>query len=200
MKTTVNNIKPVNKINYDLYSNYIQKSRLFCYTVTGIKKGSVFMPHECYMALDGFYDMNDYRLIVYYKECNKSGFNAYATNELMKKPLFEKVIRLNDKQSLFVFNFESHQSDWNKILNGKYSQLSPSYKHKIEQYYLSCPENKRLIYKILNPKFYFDGFASLIDIDPKIIEEVGEVLDKPHPVFEKLTLTVIENNLSSTNN
>jgi hypothetical protein len=46
------------------------------------------MPHECYMALDGFYDMNDYRLIVYYKECNKSGFNAYATNELMKKPLF----------------------------------------------------------------------------------------------------------------
>jgi len=188
MNSSINNTNK-NAINYDLYSNYIQKSRLFCYTVTEIKKGSEFMPKETYMALEGFYEMKDCRLIIYFNECNKPGFDNYATNNIMKKPLYEKVIRLNEKECLFLFNFEKHQTEWEKIMNGKYSELSNPYKQKIESYYLSCPENKLVIHKILNPAPYFDGFASLIDVDPRVVREVGEVLDKPHPIMEKLHLT-----------
>jgi hypothetical protein len=191
MNKSVN--KPTNTaINYDLYDTYIQKSRLFCYSVTGIKKGSEFIPQECYMALEGFYEMKDCRLIVYYMECNKPGFENYATSNLMKKPLFEKTIRLNSKESLFVFNFQEHHADWTKIINGKYSQLSEAYKLKIENYFSSCPENKLVLHKVLNPEAYYDGFASLIDVDPNIIRDVGEVMDKPHPELEKLYLTAFK--------
>lgn len=173
-----------------IYDSYIQKSRMFCYSTLGIKKGNYIIPEETYMALENLYEFSDCKLILHYKNCNNNDFIMFTKNKLEKLNFYEKKIPIDINENLFVFDFSSNKLNWNKILNGEYSKLTYSYKKMIENFYFYEEENKRTVMKILNPYRHYEEFAGYLDVSPNIIKEVGELLDKPNLKKEKLSLSM----------
>ncbi len=172
-------------LDKEFYNNYFQKSRVFCYSVLGIKKGISHPPEECYMALKDYYKYEDCKLILHYKNCYTKNFQLFSENVLQNCSLFEKVIVLNTNEKLYVFDFTIHKRDWMRILNGQYSKISHAYKKAIESFYAKDPTNLCLVSKIIYPFRYYSEFASIVEVPCNIVKEVGEVIDLPDRIKEE---------------
>jgi hypothetical protein len=92
-----------------IYDSYIQKSRMFCYSTLGIKKGNYIIPEETYMALENLYEFSDCKLILHYKNCNNNDFIMFTKNKLEKLNFYEKKIPIDINENLFVFDFSSNK-------------------------------------------------------------------------------------------
>jgi hypothetical protein len=160
-------------VDKEFYNNYFQKSRVFCYSVLGIKKGIPHPPEECYMALKDHYFYEDCKLILHYKNCNSKTFQLHSEKVLQKCALFEKIINVNVSEKLFIFDFTLHKKDWMKILNGQYSKISHNYKKAIEKFYENDPVNLSVVSKILYPFRHYSEFATIIEVPSIMFKEVG---------------------------
>jgi hypothetical protein len=183
-------------IKYNIYNYHVQKSRVFCYSILGIKKGALFTPVETHMALSGHYAFEDCRLILHYDKCDDKNFDSFSENIIMKTALYEKFIVIDKSQRLYIFDFAIYKTDWTSILNGKYSAINYSYKKRIEDYYAKDYVNKALVSKIIYPLRHFHKFAALVNVSPEIVREVGEVLDLPCRYRETLEISQITNKRS----
>ena len=163
----------------NIYDSYTQKSRIFCYTVLGIKRGASYIPEETYMAWKGEYSYEDCRLVVHYKKCNGSFFAAYSKGILEKCALFEKYVEINKDERVYIFDFTPHKENWMKILDGKYSQLKHTYKKAIETFYWKDYHQRKTVSKLIYPLQHYAEFAGYVGVDPELVREVGEVYDKP---------------------
>lgn len=166
-----------------IYDTYIQKSKIFCYSVLGIQRGLKFVPKETYFSYAEEYRMEDCRLICHFDKCNEHGFTQFAQLILQKSSFFEKIISLSEKDKLFIFNFTSEKNNWTHLINGRYSLLTRNYKFKIINFYKNNRESQELVKKLLFPDNHFEEFAKYLDVDAEIMKSVGELFDKPD--FEK---------------
>lgn len=171
-----------------IYDYYTQKSRVFCYSVLGMKKGAAFVPEETYMAWKNVYSFDDCRLLLHYKNCNAVNFETYSKNIIEKCTLFEKHVIISETERVYVFDFTRYRTDWQMILAGKYSQLRYPYKKAIEAYYVKDYQNSKIVSKIIYPVKHYSEFAGYLGVTPEIVKEVGEVFDKPDLDREELVV------------
>lgn len=170
-----------------LYSRYFQKSKTFLLPFVLTDRKSMTQPENVYIAWKDRYTVKDKRLIVVYKARNKSAAFKKAEAVLTASPLFESREEYNDK-IIFIFNFTKKKRDWKCFIDGKYSMLDEDAKLDILYFFRKEPKECTYINSYLYPEYHFDHYASLLDVDVRVLLEVGELCDKYDQDRETLTL------------
>lgn len=174
-----------------LYTDYFQKSRVFLYPALGIKRGVSVTPIETYVAWEGQYTKEDGKLICLYHLREDEDFRHFEKSKLLGNPLFHDFKQVDDTKGVYVFDFQKYRSDWNRFLNGKYSQLTPDYKRRIKDYIGRNSPNMPYIESFLHPEKYFRLYAEMMGVDERVLREVGELCSIPNFDSEKLEISII---------
>jgi hypothetical protein len=169
-----------------LYSKYTQKSRMFLYPLLGIRRGSAVIPIESYVSVAGIIKPEDHKLVCLYHLRTDLEFRQFEKNKLQNNPRFENFYEIEDNKGLYVFDFSDRPALWNCFINGKYSMIDTDSKKQILDFFNNNPANRDLINSYLNPENYFSEYAKYLNVDVKLLREVGELCSLPD--FEKETL------------
>lgn len=169
-----------------LYKNYFQKSRIFMYPILEIKRGSSVTPIETYVSWDEQYSPEDIKLICLYHLRDDTDFIKFEKEKLVGNKYFHSFKEVEDKKAVYAFDFSEFRSDWMNIIEGKYSQISYSYKKKIENFYGRRNANYAYIESFLYPEKYYSMYSDIIGVSIDILKEVGELCSKMD--IEKETL------------
>jgi len=169
-----------------IQSNYIQKSRIFLYPLLGIKRGVSVTPIETYMIWEGMYDITDYKLICNYHLRDDVEFQIFTEQVLMQNKYFSDFFELEDDTGVFIFNFEKLASEYQKIADGKYSQLHPEVKNIITEFFRNHHQHHIYMLSYLDPQRFIPEYANLLDVDIEILRQVGELCSIPNLEKEKL--------------
>lgn len=176
-----------------LYKDYVQKSRIFLYPILEIKRGASVTPIETYVSWEGQYTSKDMKLICLYHLRSDPEFLAFEKEILYKNKHFFDFKQLEDNKGVYTFDFSNYDKDWNKIMRGKYSELSTGYKKKIETFYGKRDANYAYIESFLYPEKYYSMYAEMLLVKENLLNEVKELCSKLD--FEKETLQASIKNL-----
>lgn len=124
-----------NKTYYYLYMHpLINKSTTFIMPFLGYNKETFRFNNEfikCYIGTEEFgdYGNNIYLLYRYSADIN---FVKFEENILIQNPLYEETYEVDKYQTLYKFKIEEkYKNDIDKIIKGKYSEISEDAKNKI---------------------------------------------------------------------
>jgi len=172
----------------ELYKDYFQKSRVFVYPALGIRRGASVTPEETFMSWEGYFSVKDTKFCCLYTVAKTHTFQNFEKTKLLVNPRFYDVIKVDDERAVYVFDYQDMIEDWNHIVKGKYSKISKEHKTKIRQYIGLTSGNLPYIDSFLYPEKFFPVYSILIDVNEKLLRDVGELCDKPD--FEKETLKI----------
>ena len=174
-----------------LYRKYFQKSKIFVYPLLDIKRGTQIVPVETYFAWAEMYNSEDKKLICVY-DTTDDDYNDFESNVLLKHSRLCNYSKLHDNQSVFVFDFVDLGNDWDHMINGRYSKISDDIKRKIVNFFDKHSGNYIYVTSYMFPEKFFKRYAELLDVSPKLLEEVGELCDKPN-LDKEMLLTAVAN-------
>lgn len=171
-----------------LYNEYFQKSRIFLYPALMIPRGTSVTPLETYVSWTAHYEKEDCKLICLYHLRSDLEFRSFEKMKLFGNPHFHDFYEVEDDKGLYIFDYQEFKDDWDKFLSGKYSTLSKQLKSLILGHYSKSKKNYVYVDSYLNPEMYYDLYSRLLNCDKKLLEQVGELCDKPD--FEKETISL----------
>lgn len=183
-----------------LFKDYFQKSRIFLYPILEIKRGSSVTPIETYTSWKGHYSIQDMKLICLYHLRNDIEFRKFEKDKLLKNKHFIDFKEIEDDKGVYIFDFSPYKNDWNKIISSKYSQITPSYKKKIEDFFGKNDSNFTYIESFLYPEKYYSMYAEMMQVKEELLKEVGELCSKMNLKKETLTANLknLQFNLKTT--
>ena len=182
-----------------LYREYFQKSRVFLYPALEIKKGSSVTPIQTYIGWKDNIKCEDKKLVCLYHLRNDKEYRAFEKTKLFGNKLFDDFKELEDNKGLYIFNFEQYGRDWEYILKGKYSKVSPELKRKIRDFFKG---NTNYVYvdSFIQPDKYYPIYADLLGTKIELLKEVGELCSAPD-LNKEVVQTVVKNfEINKTNN
>lgn len=175
-----------------VYNEYFQKSRVFLYPALNIPKGGSVTPIGTYTSWVGHHTHTDRKLMCVYHMRDDKEFKAFEKAKLFGNPLFNDFYYLEDGTGMYIFDYDEFAEDWDSYLEGKYSKIKSRLKTLILGHFSKSKTNYVYMDSYLNPEMYYEIYSKVLSCDKKILEDVGELCDKPD--LEKET---IEANLKS---
>lgn len=192
-------------------SKYAQKSKLFLLPLTGLKKDTHIKP-VCTYVIDterGITEL-DYKLIVPFTKDESSEFSYYEDSYILKSKNLDITNYFEtDKLCIYVFDLYEYKEDYDRFLEGKYTEFSTRTKSLINIYWGKVQGKKFYphpkIEAYMSPMLEtYERVARELASGPDYIELLDsliknkEILDKPDLVKETFTfvndgLTEIEN-------
>jgi hypothetical protein len=115
-----------------LYSKYFQKSKIFVYPLLEIKRGGPATPVETYFSWGTSYTSEDMKLICLYENRKDIEYLKFERDVLLKHSRLYDYIKVDDKSSIFIFDFSDLGSDWDFIVAGQYSKIKASIKRMVK--------------------------------------------------------------------
>lgn len=173
-----------------LYTEYIQKSRLFLYPLLDIRKGSEAVPIESYVSWTGLYAPEDMKFVCVYHLRDDDVFRRFEKNKLTGNKLFHSFYETTNDEGVYVFDMTEYKHDWDQFLAGRYSQITTDTKNKILKFFMANKSNYHQINSYLNPEIYYEQYANLLNVNEKILRDVGELCSKPELKKENLKAKV----------
>ena len=172
-----------------LQKDYIQKSKLFLYPVLGIKRGSI-TPINTYMSWSSEISLLDYKLISVYHSRTDPEFKAFETTKLVGNTYFHAIEDLDDGTKAYIFDLVSISSDYDLVIDGKYSKMSAVHKQLILNHFKNGQTYNARMLTYLNPINYCSDYAALLGepVTVKTLQRLGELCSKPD--FNKENLEV----------
>lgn len=171
-----------------LYKKYFQKSKSFLYPALGIKKRGYPAPVETYVSIEGLVNVEDVKLICYFKNSTSVQFKNFEETMLLTNPLYESKITIGD-YTAYIFSLEIYTDDFFKVILGKYSQLSTQMKKNIKQYFGEHSPEYSYIETYLYPEKFYETYSELLDIGVSTLKKVGELCDPMDLEKENLKLS-----------
>lgn len=182
----------------EVLKEYTQKSRIFLYPLLGIQRNISIVPIQTYMNWDNYCTIEDNKLLCLYHLRDDNEFKNFEKTKLSGNKLFCDFKFVDeDNKGVYVFDMNHLKVNWKNILLGRYSKLSPSHKNIIVNFFKNSP-NLAHIESFLFPEKYFSLYAQLLNVNEKVLKEVGELC--PRPDFEKEKLKLNIKNLDSISN
>jgi hypothetical protein len=183
-----------------LYRGYFQKSKVFLYPLLNIKRGFSITPVQTYLhckELD--IKLHSKKLICLFHKRSDKEFVDFEKTKLIGNKLFHsfKDIEGNPPSRVYLFDYEVYSQDWNNIIKGRYSKLSPEMKRKVKDFFRSSGNNFVYVESFVHPEKYFTLYAELLGVSVDVLRSVGELCTKPD--FNK-ELLIISNNLIQVTN
>lgn len=167
------------------------------YPVLDIKRGSSVTPIEVFSSWEGFYKLEDAKLICLYHLRSDKEFGIFEKNKLFGNPLFHDFKHVEGNKGVYVFDFSQYKHDWNHFVQGKYSKLSYGTKNKIKNFTGVNDSSFAYVESFLHPEKYYGIYADLVGETVETLKSVGELCDPPN--LEKETLKIEVKNLDLTN-
>lgn len=165
-----------------IYKEYFQKSKVFLYPVLGIKKGVRFVPIQTYVSWNDIYPMDGDKLLCHYTVEDKwnKQFETFSELFLETNILFEEKHCINENNHLYIFNLKPFKRDLNKFKKGNYSKFTKKTKEVIMNFFGEKGTISEFIESYLYPEYYFKDYAHLLNVDEKVLRDVGELCSKPN--------------------
>jgi hypothetical protein len=173
-----------------LYTKYFQKSKIFLYPLLDIKRGNV-VPTETYISWGTSYSPEDVKLICLY-DCSHKDFVMFQNTVLLKHNRLCDYVKIDNKHTVFTFDFSDIKDDWHNFINGKYSRINENLKRKILNYFDKNSGNYVYVESYLFPKKYIKRYAELLDVSEELLHSVKELCDKPNLDKEKLLIEIAD--------
>lgn len=180
----------------ELFSEYVQKSRMFLYPLLGIKRGGSVTPIETYVSWKGRYDITDYKLVCLYHLRDDVEFMSFEKNVLLNNPLFHDFKQVSDKDGIYIFDFTSVKEDWNEVILGRYSRISSKSKKQILGFFENAGKSYSYIESYLYPEKFYTIYAKILSEvkDRKEMDEslryAIELCDKPNWSAEEIIIDI----------
>ena len=178
-----------------IYTKYFQKSKVFLYPLLGFKRGIKVVPSETYLAWDPFYIPEDMKLVCLYHPNESNDYKQFEKEKLLKHTRLIDVKEINSNNKLFIFDFSDMNNNWNRFINGQYSKLEDKYKGKIKSFFDVNSANYVYMNSYLHPESFFADYAECLNVDVQMLQDVGQLCDKPD--LSKETFTTMKH-LQST--
>jgi hypothetical protein len=170
----------------EIYTSYFQKSKIFLYPLLGIARGAVETPEQTYLAYGDMIRPEHMLYLCRYTNRTDTAYLKFEKERLMGHPLFRGYFVLEDKSKLFMFDYSSMGEDWFHLLNGRYSQVKLERRKKILNHFEENTANYVYIESYLFPKKYMDQYARILNVRKDLLEQVGELCDKPDLIRERV--------------
>jgi len=171
----------------DVYSKYFQKSRSFLYPILGFKKVTLYLPQQIYLSWEGVFTIEDKMLILTYKKSNDLNWEKYLVETLMANQMFNDYHETEDPNIIAIsFDLKVIAEDYDKVLQGKYSELSKLLKKKIRDFYAYNSPEWAYMESFLFPQDYYAMYSKLLNVEEEHILYTGQLCDLPD--LEKETL------------
>lgn len=153
---------------------YVQKSRTFLWPLLNLK----VKPVETYLQFGDINHTEETRILIVLFYNGAEDYKKYKS-EIESHKCYDFTF-VDDDFDIVTFNFYSMKNDYDKIINGEYSQISNDYK-----LYMSALETNPIILKCLEPEYNYKEFAQILNV-PEYELEGKELLSPPN--FEEETL------------
>ena len=141
---------------------------------------------ETYMTWEGMYEISDYKLICVYELTADPKFKTFENVKLFGNKLFDTFFELENGQGAYVFDCSEFKDDYDRIVEGRYSQLSNSHKVCIKNFFSNNKNHLTYIQSYLHPERFFGMYAELLSVSIEDLKRVGELCSKPDLDKEKL--------------
>jgi len=171
-----------------LYTDYFQKSTIFLYTLLQIRRGGAASPLKTYIAYEDMIRPEHRILLCRYEKRTDDAFIKFEKEKLLGHPHFKGYFKLKDESKLYLFDFNFIGEDWDLLINGRYSQASLKTRQTILNHFEKGSANHLYVESYLFPKKYMADYARLLDVDIKVLQQVGELCDKPDFSKERLAV------------
>lgn len=184
-----------------LYRTYFQKSKAFLFPVLGIRKSAYTSPIQTYISWENRVKETDRKLVCLY-DITKPGFASFEKELLFQNKLFEDFEQVSDNKSVYLFNFDIYQEDWNHFCRSRYSNLSRPVKQSVRNFFGANSPEYVYMESFMFPEKYFNLYADLLydkeDYSEgyQLIKSVGELCSSVD--MEKETLKIKVNNLENS--
>jgi hypothetical protein len=180
-----------------IYPDYFQKSRVFLYPMLGFGFKSVPVEFKTYMMIEDPTGQDRSLLAIdFFKDKIEEGrsnasFEEFFIKKVMTNERFLNSELINEHTVRAVFDLSDIKEDVKHVKNGNYSKIAELMKRKLTFYYPLNHANRPFIESYLYPNWYIKIYANLLDVSEKLLQEVGELCDKPN--FEKEHVVLSEN-------
>ena len=162
-----------------VYTDYFQKSKVFLYPLLKLRKGLKYVPIQTYVCWEHVYTSGEYKLLCEYNAKSGKGFEEFCDRYLNCHVLFEKELDISENKHVFIFNLSPYKNDFNRFLQGKYSQFSLDSKITILDFFGSSSKMLSFVQSFLSPDSAHEDYAKALGVDKETIEEIYEVCSKP---------------------
>ena len=139
------------------------------------------------MTWDGMYTLNDRKLLLTYDKSEDLNWNEFLLNVLMTNQMFDQYHESGDTVVL-SFDMSCLDSDYQCVIDGRYSALSKIAKVKIRDYYGYNTPEYAYMESFIYPTRYVSIYSKLLDVPEEHIRFTGELCDKPDFNQERLNL------------
>ena len=163
-----------------IYRQYFQKSKVFLYPLLGISKGSRYVPEDTYMAWQDRYTFNDLKFFCLYKQKSTKSFMKFEDTKLLNNIFFYDYQLLDHDTHLYIFDFSLFKSDWNRILKGKYSEITERNKKRLLTFFGDKGKIAEYVESYIHPEFYFEDYAEDLNVPQDLLENVGQLCSLPN--------------------
>jgi hypothetical protein len=174
-----------------LYKKYFQKSKIFIYPLLDIKRGTQIVPSETYLAWNDLCSPEDKKLICVY-DTSQFGYTEFEKDVILKHTRLCEYNKVNATQSVCVFDFSDLEVDWDHLIMGNYSKISETIKRKIVNFFDKNSGNYVYVTSYMFPESFFKRYAEILDVSVTLLEEVGELCDRPNLEKEWLVMEVAD--------
>lgn len=155
-----------------------------------IKRLNSIVPINTYTSWKDHYTIKDTKLICLYHLRSDPEFRAFEKVKLFGNKLFYDFKETADDKAVYVFDFKIYQKDFEHFIRGRYSKMSSDHKKKIKSFYGYNSANYAYIESFLHPDKYRGMYSQILNVKEHVLQEVGELCDKPDFNRENLISTV----------
>lgn len=173
-----------------LYNEYFQKSRVFLYPALDIKRASSVTPIMTHISWKEYYKPDDCKLICLYHLRDDQEYRIFEKTRLFGNKLFHEFKETCDDRGVYIFDLKPFEKDFKYFLRGQYSMMSDDHKKKIKNFYGYNSPNYAYVESFLHPDKYFKMYSEMIQVEEKILKDVGELCDRPDLDQEHLDIAV----------
>lgn len=165
------------------YSRYFQKSMVFLFPLAGIPLHDEIKPLKSYIHLPGLVDIDSPEIILEFEK--HSEVIQFLDPIITRNSRLKKISGLSERLFVLV-DLSQYKEQYLFFLNGSYSRFDQKVKQQILNFHTKNKANLAYIHSFLYPERYFSQYAKLFDISENILQEVGELIDKPNLLKETL--------------
>ena len=162
-----------------IYTDYFQKSKVFLYPLLKLKKGIAYVPIQTYVCWEQVYTVDEHKFLCEYKTKATDKFIDFCDKYLKKHKYFYKYLDLGENKHLFIFDFTDYKKDFDRFVNGKYSQFSLESKIIILDFFGASGNMYNYINSFLSPDNAHADYARILNVNIEDISEVYEVCSIP---------------------
>lgn len=175
----------------EIYKKYFQKSFTFLYPLLGFKRTKHPRPVQTYICWQGTgFTADKRKLICVFKKQDTEEWKTFEANYLVTHKMLEQIVPIDDITVVYVFDLQSFAADYDNFINGKYSLLSAQVKKLLTDYYGTHTPEWVYIESFLFPAKYFKQYADILNMEERVLREVGELCDLLDITKETCTVQV----------